>query len=73
MLSERNHWRKTHAGSIRILHLAILDLLGQLETLSHDLHVGLNHRIAKSTEFLVVLLSDNISELFLADLIILQE
>ena len=73
IITERSHWREAHAGGIRIFHFSVDNFLGEVKSLGHYLHVGLHNRISKSTKFLLILLLDNIAELFFADVIILQE
>ena len=62
-----------HAGGIRIFNFTVDDFLRQVETLGHDLHVGLNDRFTKATKLFLILLLNHIAELFFTDVIILQE
>ena len=68
----RQH-RVAHAGSIRGIDLAVVDLRDAVETAEHHLHVGLHNLLAKAAELFLVRLAHDVVIILLRNLVVLEE
>ena len=71
--ARRQQWWISHARTIRIGLLAILDLLHACEAVRHHLHVGFHYCFSKPAKFLFVLFSYDTFEFIGLNIVILKE